>query len=101
MPISHKGGRLDLGLNCRYDLTGRCGPERIRPKVVTEADWLGQPRTCIVRTQDEIREAAEVANAHNFIKELPDGYQTQVHINLCPVGNCKPLGLTSTVFALR
>ena len=29
-------------------------------------------------TQEEIEEAAEAANAHSFITELPDGYQTLV-----------------------
>jgi len=30
------------------------------------------------RTQEEIEEAAKAANAHEFIKELPDGYQTVI-----------------------
>ena len=29
-------------------------------------------------TQDQIEAAAMAANAHNFIKAFPDGYQTQV-----------------------
>lgn len=33
-------------------------------------------------TMDEIIAAAEVANAHSFIQELPDGYSTQVCVLL-------------------
>lgn len=33
-------------------------------------------------TMDEIIAAAEAANAHSFIQELPDGYSTQVSVYL-------------------
>lgn len=33
-------------------------------------------------TMDEIIAAAEAANAHSFIQELPDGYSTQVCVFL-------------------
>lgn len=32
---------------------------------------------------DQIIEAAKAANAHSFIQELPDGYQTQVPLSTC------------------
>ena len=32
-------------------------------------------------TDDEVIEAAKVANAHNFIKRLPDGYETMLTEN--------------------
>ena len=42
----------------------------------TVAENIGYGR--LDATMDEIIEAAKLANAHDFIKELPDGYQTKI-----------------------
>jgi len=45
---------------------------------IKENILLGRPDA----TQEEIEEAARVANAHSFIVKLPDGYDTQVSLFL-------------------
>lgn len=41
-------------------------------------------------TQEEIEEAARVANAHSFIVKLPEGYDSQVRACFSPPPNSKP-----------
>lgn len=43
-------------------------------------------------TQDQIEEAARLANAHDFIASFPDGYDTQVGNNQLSVGQKQRLG---------
>lgn len=43
-------------------------------------------------TMDEVVAAAMAANAHNFIRQLPEGYETKVIRSHCTIYTCSYLG---------
>ncbi|KAG0493303.1 hypothetical protein HPP92_004297 [Vanilla planifolia] len=88
--VGGSGSGKSTAVALRQRFYNPAGGEEAKAEVAKGADWVGEPGARALRDHnkgehtvwegrlEELVEAATVANAHGFISQLPQGYDTQI-----------------------